>query len=343
MTIDTNSVDCSNGDWGKDTFMDLVNIDETLKNIGTYWEVYCFIAEEDRTLDEIKRFLMTECYKPESTARAQVSAFKSARDNIYEFCEDGEHVCISVDKVNRLEEQMDDFLGFTKYDYRAVDHRDYEDAFNEAAEEWKKDREELTNRINKLNKAAWNCQMESYKKQIEYLKKLLEQPVLVTNDTFTDDSQKYYAKDFSFYSNRQEMEDRELNWIASKHRVEVSAEKDEWEEVTNLFKNKRVKLKDRILLFPLCMLARWKKRKYEKIANSIIYDDIVKRFAREMVEQKIFIIADFNGKKEPFKIVPQRYLDDLRKQVDDLEKQIETTCGPLDHKPENEPIGKGAV
>lgn len=48
VTIDTNSVDCSNGDWGKDTFMDLVNIDVTLKNIGTYWEVYCFIAEEDR-------------------------------------------------------------------------------------------------------------------------------------------------------------------------------------------------------------------------------------------------------------------------------------------------------
>ena len=80
------------------------------------------------------------------------------------------------------------------------------------------------------------------------------------------------------------------------------------------------------------MISRWKMRKYKWIYNSILYNDALERFARQMVEQKWIIIADFNGKKEPFKIVPERYLEDLRNQVEDLEKQINSKPEPKEEK-----------
>ena len=312
--------------------MSMVNIDETLKNIGTYWEVYCFVAEKDRSLDEIKKFLMVECDKPESTARAQVSAFKSARDNIFEFCENKNRVRISVDKVNALEKQMDDFLGFTEYDYRSDLLHKYEKTEREWKQECQQCRKEFNARINRINKEAWNCQMNSYRKQIECLKKLLVQPVLVTNDAFIVKSEKYYKRDFSFYSNRREKEDFELDWIASQYKVTVSSDKNKWEAKIDAFKAKGLTLKERLRALPGCLVSRWKMHKYMWIANSVLYIDLVERFARQMVEQKWLIIADFNGKKEPFKIVPERYLEDLRTQVEDLEKQINSKPEPKEEK-----------
>jgi len=38
------------------------------------------LGREERSFDDIKKYLMKECDKPESTARANISGFKTARD-----------------------------------------------------------------------------------------------------------------------------------------------------------------------------------------------------------------------------------------------------------------------
>lgn len=55
-----------------------MSVEETLKHIGTYWDIYRYLGREERSFDEIKKYLMKECDKPESTARANISGFKTA-------------------------------------------------------------------------------------------------------------------------------------------------------------------------------------------------------------------------------------------------------------------------
>ena len=59
---------CKSADYelGKGLFM---NVEETLKNIGTYWDIYSYLGTSERSLDEIKKHLMIECGKPESTKK----------------------------------------------------------------------------------------------------------------------------------------------------------------------------------------------------------------------------------------------------------------------------------
>lgn len=53
-----------------------MNVGETLKHIGTYWEIYEYIGNRRKKLTDIKKHLMKECGKPESTARMQITNFR---------------------------------------------------------------------------------------------------------------------------------------------------------------------------------------------------------------------------------------------------------------------------
>ena len=40
-----------------------MSVEETLKHIGTYWDIYRYLGHEERSFDEIKKYLMNECEK----------------------------------------------------------------------------------------------------------------------------------------------------------------------------------------------------------------------------------------------------------------------------------------
>ena len=79
-----------------------MSVEETLKHIGTYWDIYRYLGREERSFDEIKKYLMKECDKPESTARANISGFKTARDTIIKISQDGKSVSVDPQKWNNL-------------------------------------------------------------------------------------------------------------------------------------------------------------------------------------------------------------------------------------------------
>lgn len=307
-----------------------MNVEETLKNIVNFWDIYEYVAgDAERNFDDVKRYLMEECGKAESTARAHISAFKKSEDNIADIYDDDRFVCIDVKKISDLEMEMDEIFGFAKYDYRAEELYTLKESMDEVYKHIEEKQEELDalrdkyeNRIRKINKAAWDCKLNGFRTEIRYLKRLLEQPVLVSNDAFVWDAKDFQLREDSYLIAEKEREDLELKRIKKNHDEILVKQQDEWEELLHCYKAKGIKLWERIIFFPLVMLMRWKKSKYQVIAESILFEDIKKKFAREMVEQNWKIVAEFNGKLEPFKIVPERYLSDMQKEIADLEQQI---------------------
>ena len=48
-----------------------MNVGETLKHLGNHWDLYSLAGEGEYSFDKAKKYLMDECGKPESTARAK--------------------------------------------------------------------------------------------------------------------------------------------------------------------------------------------------------------------------------------------------------------------------------
>lgn len=103
-----------------------MNIAETLKHLGNHWELYCLAGDGEYSFDKAKKYLMDECGKPESTARAKMSAFRYARDSLIKISSDGKKYFIDLEKLNVLEASMDSVIHFSKIDYRAQEMEELE-------------------------------------------------------------------------------------------------------------------------------------------------------------------------------------------------------------------------
>ena len=95
-----------------------MNIAETLKHLGNHWELYCLAGDGEYSFDSAKKYLMDECGKPESTARAKMSAFRYSRDSLLSISDDGKRYSIDHDKVDEFEMLLDEVIHFTEFDYR---------------------------------------------------------------------------------------------------------------------------------------------------------------------------------------------------------------------------------
>ena len=95
-----------------------MNIEETLKHLGNHWDLYSLAGEGEYSFDKAKKYLMEECGKPESTARAKMSAFRYAGDSLIKISTDGKRYSIDSEKVNLLEALVDEVIHFSDSDYR---------------------------------------------------------------------------------------------------------------------------------------------------------------------------------------------------------------------------------
>ena len=103
-----------------------MNIAETLKHLGNHWELYCLAGDGEYSFDSAKKYLMDECGKPESTARAKMSSFRYARDSLIKISSDGKRYFIDLEKLNILEASIDSVIHFSKIDYRGQEMEELE-------------------------------------------------------------------------------------------------------------------------------------------------------------------------------------------------------------------------
>ena len=112
-----------------------MNIAETLKHLGNHWELYCLAGDGEYSFDKAKKYLMDECGKPESTARAKMSTFRYARDSLIKISTDGKRYSIDPKKVNELEALIDSVIHFSDFDYRCDQMKEWEELYHSQSEE----------------------------------------------------------------------------------------------------------------------------------------------------------------------------------------------------------------
>ncbi|MCR4803774.1 MAG: hypothetical protein K5895_12370 [Lachnospiraceae bacterium] len=114
-----------------------MNVEGTIKHLGNHWDLYRFVGNGERRFDAAKRFLMEQCEKPESTARAKMNSFKYTKDNLIKISSDGKRYSIDQDKANVLEASIDAVIHFLDFDYRCEEMREWEALYEDQKHEMK--------------------------------------------------------------------------------------------------------------------------------------------------------------------------------------------------------------
>lgn len=343
-----------------------MSVEETLKHIGTYWDIYRYLGREERSFDDIKKYLMKECDKPESTARANISGFKTAKDTIIKISQDGKSVSVDPQKWNNLFWTMDNRMHFSEYDDRANELKEVFDAYYEGIEENADLSQELRELEEKLSKEQrklqvdveeWksrnevlqdkikDCELKNCYQQIYYMDRLLNPPKVEVQEAFTPNRYEYECDVYEYLRRNHYPEDAKnvvlknyYKKYATLHEEEIAEMKKHYED----YKSKKYGLLGKVIMFIVCMYRRFVGKRYEWAIRHFLINDIRREFAREMLDRKWFI-ASKNGKcYTRYQLVPQKQLQELYTEVERIRKAYESTCGPLDHKPGNEPTGKEA-
>lgn len=339
-----------------------MSVEETLKHIGTYWEIYRYLGREERSFDDIKKYLMKECDKPESTARANISGFKTARDTIIKISQDGKSVSVDPQKWNNLFWTMDERMHFTDYDDRAKELKEVFDAYYEGVEEnadlsqelreleeklstekrkRQVDVEEWKSRNDILQGEIKDLELKNCYQQIYYMDRLLNPPKVEAQEAFTPNRYEYECDVYEYLRRNHYPEDAKdvvlkdhYKKYATLHEEEIAEMKKHYED----YKSKKYGPLGKVIMFIVCMYRRFIGKRYEWAIRHFLINDIRREFAREMLDRKWFVASKSGKYYTRYQLIPQKQLQELYTEVERIRKAYESTYGPLDHKLENEPI-----
>lgn len=162
-----------------------MNIAETLKHLGNHWELYCLAGDGEYSFDKAKKYLMDECGKPESTARAKMSSFRYARDSLIKISSDGKRYFIDLEKLNILEASIDSVIHFSKIDYRGQEMEELEvlyDFQKEETSEWMDNYYQLKELSQKQEARAYKENLELRKDSAKTITGISEKVMALAND-----------------------------------------------------------------------------------------------------------------------------------------------------------------
>ena len=112
-----------------------MNVEDTIKHLGNHCDLYSLAGGGEYSFDKAKKYLMDECGKPESTARAKMSAFRYARDSLLKISGDEKRYSIDLEKVNLLEALVDEVIHFSNFDYRCEQIKEWVELYHSQSEE----------------------------------------------------------------------------------------------------------------------------------------------------------------------------------------------------------------
>lgn len=95
----------------------MINVEEVCKHIQSYIGIYEFVQQDEKTIPEVKAYLMEECGKPESTARAHIEAVKKSDTGLLEFRKD--KISLNLEKAMEFERALTDIFHWDEYDFRS--------------------------------------------------------------------------------------------------------------------------------------------------------------------------------------------------------------------------------
>ncbi len=333
-----------------------MSVEETLKHIGTYWDIYRYLGRETRSFDDIKKYLMKECDKPESTARANISGFKTARDTLIKVSSDGKSVSVDPEKWNNLFWNMDEWMHFSEYDDRAQESKAYFDAYIEGSDEiadltYERDKlqekleeEKISRRVDvesceRKNKVLQGrikeWELKNCYQQIYYMERLLNPPQVEIQEAYTVKRYDFECDVYAYLRENHYSSDAQAVVLGQYHKKYAATHEEEIAEMKRHYEDYKLKKYGPIgkaIMFIICLRRRFIGKRYEWAIRHFLIADIRREFAREMLEHKWFI-ASKNGKHYTrYSIVPDEKLKELQAEVERIRKAYESTFGPLDQK-----------
>lgn len=162
-----------------------MNIAETIKHLGNHWDLYSLAGDGEYSFDKAKKYLMDECGKPESTARAKMSAFRYARDSLIKISSDGKRYFIDLEKLNILEASIDSVIHFSKIDYRGQEMEELEvlyDFQKGETSDWMDNYYQLKELSQKQEARAYKENLEIRKDSAKTITGICEKVMALAND-----------------------------------------------------------------------------------------------------------------------------------------------------------------
>ena len=162
-----------------------MNIAETIKHLGNHWDLYSLAGDGEYSFDKAKKYLMDECGKPESTARAKMSAFRYARDSLIKISSDGKRYFIDLEKLNILEASIDSVIHFSKIDYRGQEMEELEvlyDFQKGETSDWMDNYYQLKELSQKQEARAYKENLEIRKDSAKTITDICEKVMALAND-----------------------------------------------------------------------------------------------------------------------------------------------------------------
>lgn len=162
-----------------------MNIAETIKHLGNHWDLYSLAGDGEYSFDKAKKYLMDECGKPESTARAKMSAFRYARDSLIKISSDGKRYFIDLEKLNILEASIDSVIHFSKIDYRGQEMEELEvlyDFQKGETSDWMDNYYQLKELSQKQEARAYKENLEICKDSAKTITGICEKVMALAND-----------------------------------------------------------------------------------------------------------------------------------------------------------------
>lgn len=95
-----------------------MELQEQLKHVYTYREVYDVLWHRPIGFDEMKKYLMQECRKPESTARSYITAIRGNNPGMIIVDEDAETMELDIEAVREFEKELECLFYWDEYDER---------------------------------------------------------------------------------------------------------------------------------------------------------------------------------------------------------------------------------
>lgn len=282
-----------------------MKVGEILKNLATYWDIYDFVRRDEETFDSVKGYLMDECGKPESTARANLTGFRKSPFGLLLIDEKAETMCIDESKVREFLDALNDVFEFYEYDYSSEVINEYGDKICRL--------ENLYN-VSDNNYLAAHAENEDLKVKIKLLRDenqflkdklinaLLNQPVLIAKSGFGMDESEITAVMGSY------MKIRDTKESAMELLLQDEA----------ILRKRTEKNQPGIIKRAITKMGDWL---FAKLKKSHLRD----AFARELLNQEWVVVADYEGKHQKFQLVPVEELEQLK-------EELQSTCGQSDHK-----------
>ena len=111
-----------------------MELQELLKHVSNYYEIYEILWDGPVTFDDIKKYLMIDCHKPESTARSYITAIRNGNNGMLFVDEEEGTMELDTEAVKQFEQELQELFNWNLYDQRHEELENYHKKLDRADE-----------------------------------------------------------------------------------------------------------------------------------------------------------------------------------------------------------------